>query len=91
MMKWIILILILVLSIIGLEIYGNSELVRNGYTRHQLSQRAKEVERENRLLEQKVSLSLSLNELDRYAREELKLIEPVEIRFLKRIPIGQVR
>jgi len=89
-MKWIILILVFVLSIIGLEIYGNSELIRNGYTKHRLSQRAKEVRQENKLLEQRISFSLSLNELDRYAREELKLMEPVEIRFLKRISLGQI-
>jgi len=89
-MKWIILVLVFVLSIIGLEIYGNSELIRNGYTKHQLSQRAKEVRQENKLLEQRISFSLSLNELDRYAREELKLIEPVEIRFLKKISMGQI-
>jgi len=89
-MKWIILVLVFVLSIIGLEIYGNSELIRNGYTKDQLSQRAKEVRQENKLLEQRISFSLSLNELDRYAREELKLIEPVEIRFLKKISMGQI-
>jgi len=89
-MKWIILVLVFVLSIIGLEIYGNSELIRNGYTKDQLSQRAKEVRQENKLLEQRISFSLSLNELDRYAREELKLIEPVEIRFLKKISLGQI-
>ena len=89
-MKWIILVLIFVLSIIGLEIYGNSELIRNGYTKQELSQRTKEVQQENKLLEQRISFSLSLNELDRYAREELKLIEPVEIRFLKKISMGQI-
>ena len=89
-MKWIVLVLILVLSIIGLEIYGNSELVRNGYTGRQLTEQAEEVRRENRLLERKISFFLSLNELDRYAREELRLIEQVEIRFLKRIATDQV-
>lgn len=82
-MKWFLLILIFVFAVVGTEIYQNVELVRDSYNIQKLKRRIEKLKKENELLRVKISNSLSLKNLGRYAREELKLSNPREVRILK--------
>jgi len=82
-MKWFIAIIILIFVFIGTESYKNIELIRSSYTLQQIQKRVEEMEKENLLLKKKLSSSLSLRNIEKYAREKLKLEVPVEVRFIK--------
>jgi len=82
-MRWFAGIIILIFSFIGIESYKNIELVRSSYTLQQLQKRVEKMEKENLLLNKKLSSSLSLRNIEKYAREKLKLEVPIEVRFIK--------
>lgn len=81
-MRWFIAIIILIFSFIGIESYKNIGLVRNSYTFQQIQKRVEKMQKENLLLKKKLFSSLSLRNIEKYAREKLKLEVPVEVRFI---------
>lgn len=86
-MKWYLSIFIFIFAILGIQIYQNVELVRDSYNIQGLQAEIKRIEKENKLLREKISHSLSLRNLEKYAREKLGLSDPREVRLLrKRLP-----
>ena len=82
-MRWFIAIVILIFSFVGIESYENIELIRSSYTLQQIQKRVEKMEKENLLLKKKLSSSLSLRNIEKYAREKLKLEVPIEVKFIK--------
>lgn len=82
-MKWFIAIIILIFSFVGIESYKNIELIKSSYTLQQIQKKVETMEKENLLLNKKISSSLSLRNIEKYAREKLKLDVPAEVRFIK--------
>lgn len=83
-MKWYLSIFIFIFAILGIQIYQNAELVRDSYNIQGLQAEIKRTEKENKLLREKISHSLSLRNLEKYAREKLGLSDPREIRLLRK-------
>jgi len=88
-MRWLLLIFVFIFGIIVIEIYQNVELVKNSYAMQRLQAEIKKMEKENNLLKKKLSSSLSLGRLERYARNELNLSDPYRVRLIKERPLRE--
>ena len=82
-MRWFILILIFIFGIMGIEIYQNIELFKDSYAIQRLQSEIRKMEKGNNLLKKRVSSSLSLGMLERYARSKLNLSEPYRVKLIK--------
>jgi len=82
-MKWALLIFIFIFAVVAIQIYQNVEVVRDSYNVQKLQMNIKTLEKENELLREKFSHSLSLRSLEKYAREELGLSDPYEVKLVK--------
>jgi len=60
--------------------------MRIGYTVQKLQSRIEDLKKENGALKRSISSSLSLRRLEEYARKNLNLSEPREVRFIKKEP-----
>jgi len=82
-MKWWLAVVSFIMCFLGLEIYCNTEMMDEGYLLQKLKAKKKTLEEENDYLHQKLSSSLSLSRLEQYARKNLGLVNPQEVRFLE--------
>ena len=83
MMKWLVLVVGFLLCFLALEVYRNTALMDRGYLLQNLRARKKVLIEKHGHLQEKLSSHLSLNRLEDYAREELGLVNPEKVRFLK--------
>lgn len=83
MIKWWLAVVSFIMCFLGLEIYRNTQMMDKGYLLQELKVKKKVLEEENDYLHQKLSPSLSLSRLEEYARENLGLSNPQEVRFLE--------
>jgi hypothetical protein len=72
-----------------IEIYQNIELVKDSYANQRLQSEIKKMEKENNLLKKKLSSSLSLRRLERYARNKLNLSDPYRVKLIKERPLRE--
>ncbi|MEA1964611.1 MAG: septum formation initiator family protein [Candidatus Aerophobetes bacterium] len=85
-MKYLISIFIFIFFLIGIQIYKSTELMRISYKVQKLQSQIENLKKENGALKRSISSSLSLRRLEGYARKNLNLAEPREVRFIKTEP-----
>lgn len=83
-MRWFLLIVIFVFLWGAIELYSRTVLIKNSYAIQRLENEIEKIEKENGSLKRRISSHLSLGKLESYAREELNLVEPQTLRYIRK-------